>query len=471
MECTLYIFSKKENSTAIPSDSTRHETFNIQLKEPSSILNPTIILSGAHISYNYAYIPQYTRYYFVTEQTILTGERTQLTLACDELASWRNAIQNYAAFIERSSNAALYNTQIIDPYLSTKQKVTYSAETSSQLSGGFDTTTGFYVLRTIGSGSVQSLTGITSYCLTGAQLISVFSYMFTSDNFSDVLNDEVVKTFFNPFQYVVDLKWIPFDYTTFTATLINQDTVRFGWWDSGVTAYVIDASFAGVRFYCPQITLPSNPYTDFRAFDDRFSSYSLYLPALGIVHPGALAVQNGLCCTYELDITTGMCEIHLYTGALTDSGSTQSGSLIASYKTQISVPIQLGQITEGTAATAVKGIAGTISAGLRGDVAGIIDSVSSISQPDADMTGSQGERYILYRNNTIKMMLDTFDSCSFPTQWAGRPAFTGPIPLGQVLQQFGGGYVKCGGASVLLAGLQPEIDAVNNYLNTGFYLE
>ena len=64
---TLYTFSKRENSTAQPSTGT---DFYCVLKQPTSIINPTLEISASDITgYNYAYIAAFGRYYFMKDIT------------------------------------------------------------------------------------------------------------------------------------------------------------------------------------------------------------------------------------------------------------------------------------------------------------------------------------------------------------------------------------------------------------------
>ena len=63
----LYKFTKKTNSTARPG--TPYMTLDCAIKTPSSILRPYIdIATESDLSaVNYAYIPDYERYYFVND--------------------------------------------------------------------------------------------------------------------------------------------------------------------------------------------------------------------------------------------------------------------------------------------------------------------------------------------------------------------------------------------------------------------
>ena len=71
MQVNLYTFSKRENSTKQPTASTA-TAFTCVLKDASGVLAPTIKLDptiGNPRSYNYAYIADFGRYYYVRDWT------------------------------------------------------------------------------------------------------------------------------------------------------------------------------------------------------------------------------------------------------------------------------------------------------------------------------------------------------------------------------------------------------------------
>ena len=64
MEIRLYSqFSKKFNSTERPSGA--YTSKDVRLKEGTSILEPTFLLSDFSEGYNYVHVPKWNRYYFV----------------------------------------------------------------------------------------------------------------------------------------------------------------------------------------------------------------------------------------------------------------------------------------------------------------------------------------------------------------------------------------------------------------------
>lgn len=108
-----------------------------QVTENCDITNPRIILNmlPADIHANYMYIPDFGRYYYITEITILNGNQTEITGHCDVLMSFWNNFKNSQCTAGRSSSN--YDDYIDDPMVTIKD--TYRTE-SRRLSGEFTPT-------------------------------------------------------------------------------------------------------------------------------------------------------------------------------------------------------------------------------------------------------------------------------------------------------------------------------------------
>jgi len=71
--------------------------------------------SGTLDGYNYAYVQEFNRYYFIDTITIERNNIIRISLTTDVLMSHRSAINNCTGLVARNEN--LYNTQIIDDQL------------------------------------------------------------------------------------------------------------------------------------------------------------------------------------------------------------------------------------------------------------------------------------------------------------------------------------------------------------------
>ena len=78
------------------------------------MLTPKFVLQADTLAYNYCYIPDFGRFYYVTKQLIKTGSLTEIHLQCDVLQSWKTQILSNKAVIERSANDSNVNAYFSD---------------------------------------------------------------------------------------------------------------------------------------------------------------------------------------------------------------------------------------------------------------------------------------------------------------------------------------------------------------------
>ena len=88
------------------------EVINGTLKDATSIMSPVVVTdSDAILRYNYVYIPEFRRYYEVTEVTSVRTGLWEVSMKCDVLMSFRGDIMRTQVIIDKQSqyvNAYLY---------------------------------------------------------------------------------------------------------------------------------------------------------------------------------------------------------------------------------------------------------------------------------------------------------------------------------------------------------------------------
>ena len=84
------------------------------LRESSSVLNPSIkIESSTNLSdYNYAYIEDFGRYYFITNLEAIRNDLWRVSMRCDVLMTYAAEIKANTAVVARNSN--LFNLYFQD---------------------------------------------------------------------------------------------------------------------------------------------------------------------------------------------------------------------------------------------------------------------------------------------------------------------------------------------------------------------
>ena len=119
----FFVVAKRKNSTFKPADDTVKFTASCNLKESSGVLNPTISLSftmeSKPYNLNYAYIPLFNRYYYVTDW-VYKDRLWWANLKVDVLASWKSTIETTPYYVLRCS--ATKDTEISDTLYPVKGK-------------------------------------------------------------------------------------------------------------------------------------------------------------------------------------------------------------------------------------------------------------------------------------------------------------------------------------------------------------
>lgn len=77
----------------------------LDVTDTTSILTPTILIDTRAINFNYVYIADWNRYYYVTNIDMVDGERLAVRLKCDVLMSHRDAINRSQIIAKRSASA------------------------------------------------------------------------------------------------------------------------------------------------------------------------------------------------------------------------------------------------------------------------------------------------------------------------------------------------------------------------------
>ena len=446
-EIVLYNFSKRKNSTKRPTGQGTE--VSCLLKSATTFQNPTFILQrpmNEMLQFNYAKWADH--YYFVDSTTSINAGQTEISCTEDVLATYKNEIGNYTCFIERSSNqTTLANDTMYIPtndwILSTRNvfhKEKIMTSTYSQQ----------YIIR------VVSRTGVASYYINGDQLNNLLDYMYTESNFTDVITDAITKLMFDPFKYIVDLKWIPFVESAFKNN--NNETIQLGFWNSGVMAKRIDEDTVVNFSYSFAFDNPIYAITDFRYYSPSFSNYFIKLPFIGVVALNPYKIDESVNALYQFDATSGLCNVFL-----------QSKKVIfASYQFQLSVPVQIGYASTNIAQLTTSAVS-LVGAGFQGNIAqGIssgIEAGRSITAPEVSMLGTIGNISNILNNQILEF--NSYACTSINPDGASEGYADGTVRSISGLS----GYIKCRNASIEISGFTGDQEAVNNYLNSGFYYE
>ena len=153
MQATFY-YNKSDKRYLNKSIDAKYSNIDIQILEPSSIINPTLKVSSGLIgnNVNYVYIPDLRRYYYI-DNYIMENGFVRLECKVDVLMSFKNEILSEKVIAARSSNR--YNLYLPDDKFkmynySRVQTFTMIPQDSMK----FDMSIEQFVLTTAGSSAV-----------------------------------------------------------------------------------------------------------------------------------------------------------------------------------------------------------------------------------------------------------------------------------------------------------------------------
>lgn len=78
------------------------------LRDASSIIAPSILIQSNPIGYNYAYIPEFGRYYYIKNITAFRKGAYIIDLKCDVLMSFKDEILNMSGIVSRLTTGSPY---------------------------------------------------------------------------------------------------------------------------------------------------------------------------------------------------------------------------------------------------------------------------------------------------------------------------------------------------------------------------
>lgn len=185
MKITLYKFTKKVNSTALP---TNGEDVVVQIKNDISIVNPVFEMSGAtgsspftnYSEYNYCYVKDWNRYYFIRDIKLSRG-RWFLTCHIDVLGTYRGAINNGTAYIKRANTNIA--TEPDSLHCTGKFRITYNLGVNPMPSSA---NTKFIVGIRGRNAAYDSLGNVCYYVMNHTALALVSTYLWTSEDIREV---------------------------------------------------------------------------------------------------------------------------------------------------------------------------------------------------------------------------------------------------------------------------------------------
>ena len=466
MNVQFYTHKKRNNSLKLPTDGV---TIACALKDNCSVTSPVLELKHeGYPAYNYAYLPDFARYYYVNDWVYYRGVWS-CTLSVDVLTSWRSNILGTTAFVEYStSNYSMDYTD--NRVMPTQEKEITVSETPVELSP-FNAN-GCYILSVISTDANGYNGACAVYALTQSQLAQ-FSAKITAGSFLDGIWEGIKNSFNNPFEAIVSCRWIPFSVDSLSGNVKN---ILITYADTEVKGKLLTSNFKAqsVSMNLPRLG------TDASFLDvSPFVSATLYLPFVGTVELDidAYYKSNTFSIDMNCDVVTG--DIVYTVGSNFNAfTSTYSGNCSTQIPLSNNAPDSFGMVAGssgiigGIASTAV-GIAtknpGLIVTGIGSMTMGGLGTIKS-AEVHTQTNGAISSRIGSKISLTIKIVIMRSKVLE-SVQGAGRIAAIG-LPCYKTLKLSTlSGYCQCSGASVSAPATDTELSTINELVNSGIYIE
>lgn len=494
MSHTIYVgkIAKRRNSTLQPTLST---SFDVLLKTPTSLHTPTFTISASSFDYNY--LKWDDRYYFVTDVTSKNNGIWEVSAVCDVLATFKTDILASTQFVSYSSLSG--GTWLADTRIPILKNATVASATTTM--NFLFNDTGFYVLTVVGKNG----------CETWACDISQIRALLDRVNdWSDDLLDDILAGNYpwsdpprqavtydwnnHPEEALANMNaltgfcgnaysdapncirsciWVPFFATFFTG--IGGGEIYLGQFPTGVTTAFRCKSTPAVR--SASVTIPWQ-YNDWRR--TVCEEVYLYLPLVGLVSIPSDEIVNESSINVEWSATaTDGCIAYRITAGNQVIG-TYGANCSVNYPLGISQQASAGEIVQ----TAVPAIKSMVSAGIKAiahpsvsDVAGALGKVAVGAYEIADTALTRHNSCIggIGGGAGCGLSLDlTCFTVAHPTAVApaDMAATMGLPTMKPMILSSLTGYCQCANAHVGATGAEAqELDEIDSYLNSGFYIE
>ena len=316
--------------------SITHPSFEIQTDNTTDVVT--------YSQYNEVYVPSFDRYYFIRDW-VNKGRKMICSCEVDVLASFWNDIKDQTFYIQRSTQA--YNPDLPDGMYPTVGGYNTSVGSSANPLGvSSGTSYGCFVVGVINNQG--GLGGVDYYIMSYLVFITFCQKLFNISNFGTFtdITDDVAKLIINPFQYITQCFWLPWEPGTIHALGYTTSTtnVYMGYWTLalGATCYYLDNSTLSPSY----TTVMNVPVHKHPAAATRgnylnlapYSKYSLYFYPFGMIDldPLELYSYSTIYAVCSVDLRSGMGVLRLST--------TYTGTGAASYNTDTPFKVVTAQV-------------------------------------------------------------------------------------------------------------------------------
>lgn len=490
MQITLYSgFKKKRNSTKLPGSGQSSMVLTGTLKENCSVLNPVIRINrvmGDVVpqGFTYAYIPDFDRYYFVTG-VAWSKPFWEISMSVDVLGSHKTQIGLSSHYVLRTDSTTDYNPLITDTMYPTTND--YSTQ-ETVIPGSWASTiaSGVYIVGIISAEDSSAVGAVSYYALTSSQFGDLKDILFSDQNLYTMgitdavgqmlvtdMSKEILKTMYNPYQYIVSCIWFPLSIGSFPHG--NMEThLKIGWWDYTLNNYPVFAQQINL-LNAEDTIIPAHPQAALRG---AYLNYEPYTSIIVYGRFGTVVLDNSkikagwlLNFSYYIDAITGQCRVEI--NSWDSSSQNPSTVTLANRNFLLGVPIQLSQVgvdylggalaTMDTAAGIMRGIR-YADAGLALSSAahGIYNTIQS-KMPVMETSGANGSFLTPYK--LTRVCYHFYKIVDEDITHKGRPL----CEIRQINTL--SGFILCADGEFDISCMDDEREMITDFLTSGFFWE
>ena len=478
MNIEFYTFDKKYNSTKRPTLNSG-TTYDCYLKTSSSIISPTIELNiGLTVNpsaFNYAYISDYGRYYWVSEWTFANSSWFA-SLNVDVLASWKPYIGDTNMYVYRSS--ADYNGYLIDTKYPTQTGFTLETVDLNQGTPITQFSDGCYVVGIFGNNSNTST--VCYYVFTPTHFSTLIQSLYATANDTSlwgVIEKGIRNSIMDLSSYIKSCIWLPVS----QAVLINSTdspltSIDVGAFSiTGIECYALTVYGENVLYRFEAFEIPRHPQASTRGAYCNckpYTHYKLVFMPYGVFEIDTLSLQSNNYFVIQclVDPISGSGVMRCY-ATPTDPNlptTTMTEVCVATARVGIELPVLLQSANINAMGGGLTSAGFSMAMGnpvLAGVFAGAVLGCAQINSQPIDKVGNVSGSFgmLNYAHNVFECRFFTLVAENNSAN--GRPLYANRLPKNI------SGYIEGDSDNFSCPATDSEQTEIRRFIDNGFYYE
>lgn len=479
--------SKRSNSTS--------QTFNgvslaCKLKEPTSIHDPTFIVQGLSHGTMYNYASYNGFYYWVDDVIYMTNDIFEVHCHTDPLATFKTEICNTKSLILFGDNS--HKTPFKDDFRfgpDIKLDRTTGVGTGG-LSMGLDRNNWTVIMTCQASGNNFAYSGIVTYAMrpsTFSRVLWGFSSVVNSDiatwstsDIFDILKNYAIRLLTGGIQAMDNIRGVnivPIPYSTISAVGVSSNVIYMGPYqfglDNGDTVSIIDPSYTSGGNSVISLARPI-PNTTYKWLNStKYCSIKICHPCgLEDINDNSLLNNSSIYLWWSLNYASGEYTIRITSESSKDSDTIKVISGCVAIDLLSLIPASNNSMDSnlhnsvGSIVPLVTGNIVQFNAGNHGP----IGTMSNFNTGYSSIFNMTAGYEIFY---DIEYYIPAIFSGGDSTEYNEYCSLYG-YPVDRYLKVGDiSGYCQCSNATVsnISGATESDKDIINNYLNSGIYIE